>query len=439
MQELPEDVMWVLNRLKREYSPYLEIKRSNAGKYLLYEYKIIKDNTNYSKQIYLGIITEDGVLIPARHRKKEVIERKELVEVNARTELTEQDLGILTFLSMNGRAPVQKIAKSVGLNSNATEYRIRKLEERFGIKYMPEINMLNITFNSFVSLVRFRKKAPASEEIRKALEDIPEVQLVVSTTGDYHLAIFLYSMDNDLLGNLVFYMKTETLLKNYDAEWYTTPLSIPDISMPLRDKFFDLLGRTIWKRTKEEPKCPKGSISNKEFLLLREINKDGGASFADLDERLGWDKGHSRYLYYKMVDKDVIKRITINMTTLPKKYDIILLIDVINGNLYNETRADAYMERISVAQIAGKYSIYSLIQNPSGLLLSVPVQDIDKLEEIKREWKSKVKGIEIRELVVSNIILGSICYRRFDPRYAREYELLIELHRAEPSQKKDYL
>jgi hypothetical protein len=96
------------------------------------------------------------------------------------------------------------------------------------------------------------------------------------------------------------------------------------------------------------------------------------------------------------------------------------------------------MERISMAQIAGKYSIYSFIQNPLGFLLSVPVQDIDKLEEIKREWKSKVKGIEIRELVVSNIILGSICYRRFDPRYTQEYEWLIKLHRAEPFHKKDY-
>ena len=91
-----------------------------------------------------------------------------------------------------------------------------------------------------------------------------------------------------------------------------------------------------------------------------------------------------------------------------------------------------------MAQIAGKYSIYSFIQNPLGFLLSVPVQDIDKLEEIKQEWKSKVKGIEIRELVVSNIILGSICYRRFDPRYTQEYEWLIKLHRAEPFHKKDY-
>ena len=92
-----------------------------------------------------------------------------------------------------------------------------------------------------------------------------------------------------------------------------------------------------------------------------------------------------------------------------------------------------------MAQIAGKYSIQGIIQNPLGLLLSVPVQDINKLEEIKQEWKSKVKGIEIRELVVSNIILGSLCYRRFDSKYTREYGWLIELHRAEPSQKKDYL
>ena len=442
MQELPKGVRWALERLKREYSPYLEMKVSPSGKYQLYEYRRRKDNgeADHSKLIYLGIITDDGVLIPARHRNKEVVEERETAEDNTYADITGEDLAILTFLSMNARAPVKNIAKSVGSTTNATDYRIKKLEKRFGIRYLSEIDMLKIRFNSYVSFVKFKNKVPSIDEVRKALEEIPEVQLVLATSGDYHLVVFLYSMDNGLLSSLMYHITTVTDLKNYEAEWYTTINWQTYGVLPIRDKFFDLLMRVTWKRTKESPKPAPGELTQRECIVLRGVNLDGAVTFAAMDENNKWDKGTSRYTYLRLVDKGIIKRITIDMTVLPIKQHAVLIMRSIQGKAFIESRELLLSNIIKddIYDIKKGYSSVSDIENPHGILLLTSVMKNTKLEDIKTEINSKIKGIELRELIVSEVIIGSICNRRFDNEYAIQYETLIKMRKVIMPERKEY-
>ncbi len=429
MPDVPEGVRRVVERLKTEYSPYLKIERSKAGKYLLYEYKRDKESrkADRSKMIYLGIITDDGILIPARHREKEKKEEKANTDRNVDLKPSEYDLKILRYLSMNGRAPVQKIAKFAGLKNSVTEYAIKKLEKRYDIKYLPEIDMTKIRFTGFISFVRFKGTVPPINEVKMALEGIPEVQLVLATTGDYHLAIYTFSMNNDLLDALIYSIMAATDMKKYDAEWYTTPSSIVYGFIPLRDKFFDLLGRIAWKRTKESTKPAPGELTDKEIALMRDMNKDGAITFAEIDQNNRLNVGTSRFIYQRLVDKSIIKRITINISR-HEKYNVILIVKITNWEMYDKSRIDLFSEMIKDTYgVTNRYSIAAVTYYPSSILFLTQISEESELEEIKREIISKTKGIEISELRISNIILGSICYRNFDSMYAIQYQrILIE-------------
>ena len=440
MPSIPEGVKRVVERLKTEYSPYLKIERSKAGKYLLYEYKRDKESgkADRSRVVYLGIITEDGILVPARHREKEKKEEKINTDKNADSKPSEYDLKILRYLSMNGRAPVQKIAKFAGLKNSVTEYAIKKLEKRYDIKYLPEIDMTKIRFTGFISFVRFKGKAPSISEIKMALEGIPEVQQVLATTGDYHLAIYLFSMNNNLLDRLIYFIMSATDMKKYDTEWYTTPSSITYGFIPLRDKFFDLLGQITWKKTKESTKPAPGELTDKEVALMRDMNKNGTTTFAEVDQNNRLNIGTSRFIYQRLVDKGIIKRITINITR-HEKYNVILIVKITNGEMYDNSRINFFSEIINATHgVTNRYSISTVTFYPTSILLFTQISEESELEDIKREIISKTKGIEISELRISNIILGSICYRNFDSMYTLQYQITQTGKNLPPVNKEGY-
>jgi hypothetical protein len=74
--------------------------------------------------------------------------------------------------------------------------------------------------------------------------------------------------------------------------------------------------------------------------------------------------------------------------------------------------------------------LYTLVNNvalPFSILFIMPVFMGGEFENKIREIKTNMKGLKIKELMVSNVVLGSLCYRRFDKEQTYGYERLKEI------------
>ena len=70
---------------------------------------------------------------------------------------------ILTTLSMNGRATLKFIGKQIGLTKHPTYRRVRQIEEKYGIKYIAEIDVKKLGYLSFLVLIKFLGKIPLND------------------------------------------------------------------------------------------------------------------------------------------------------------------------------------------------------------------------------------------------------------------------------------
>lgn len=78
----------------------------------------------------------------------------------------------------------------IGLSEQATYYRVKKLEERLGIRHITEINVEKLGYLKFIGFVKFLGAIPSVEEIRSAFEYEGRVQLALLTSGKYDLILF---------------------------------------------------------------------------------------------------------------------------------------------------------------------------------------------------------------------------------------------------------
>ncbi len=437
MRKFPEKVTALVERLRIEYSPYLHIAVSKAGKYLLYEYisrHSKRSERDFRSSVYIGTITEDGILIPTRRRPKEHKERHKEEENGTQAEISRHDLEIVKILSMDGRATIPEIAKKIGLSTSAAAYQIKKAEEKYGIEYLLEIDFLKLGFQSFIAFVKFTNEVPQLEIIKKALEDIPEIQLVMMTSGEYHLVIYFYSMNNTTVFYMTRYIKEKTQVKDYDSEWYVAPHLNDFGTLPTRAEFFRLLEKIVWHRTKDTPRPESWNITNTEYAVLKSLSSNGAANFSDIDKNNGFEYGASRYAYNKLIKKGIIIRPTINLTKLPIKHIAIFLMEIVNGKDFFSSEKVYLSEMIrESSNINDLYTLVNDVAFPISTLFIMPIFRGGEFENKIREIKTNIKGLKIKELMVSNVVLGSLCYRRFDKEQTYSYEKLKEIGRQLPT------
>ncbi len=190
-KRLPDSIEKTVQRIRKEYGHYVQAKFMH-GKYRLFEATSIYDpEKKKPKKVtrYLGWITEDGVMIPARHNdlktkifnkleedtEKKIKELEEsLKEAEKRnyeesirkknTEKHERD--ILRALSMNARITVPELAKITGLSNTAVNYHLRNLERKYDIKYILELDIEKFGYINYIAFVKFKDKRPTYEEMK---------------------------------------------------------------------------------------------------------------------------------------------------------------------------------------------------------------------------------------------------------------------------------
>ncbi len=455
-KRLPDSIEKTVQRIRREYGHYVQAKFMH-GKYRLFEATSIYDpEKKKPKKVtrYLGWLTEDGVMIPARHNdlktkifnkleedtEKKIKELEEsLKEAEKRnyeegirkknTEKHERD--ILRALSMNARITVPELAKVTGLGNTAVNYHLRNLERKYDIKYILELDIEKFGYINYIAFVKFKDKRPTYEEMKKQLEAIPYVQVAMTTKGTYDMVIFLVVKSINK-ARFDLYNIVGSVFANYDIEWNMIPAYNTFGFIPLRDKFFDVLKEKVWTRTKERPRPAHDEITDMEYNVLKAMNNNATADFVSIDKEIGADNGRSNYAYHQLTRKEVIKRATVSMVDPHSKFNLLLLLNVENSENFSKTGKNLLMEIIKENNICDKYSFACDVTSPYGEFL---VTQVLKESTVAPEQLIQViNGAKIDALIVIDILIGHLNHRLFDKVQTSQYELLISEYRCNPKE-----
>jgi DNA-binding Lrp family transcriptional regulator len=257
--EVPENVRKTFERLKLEYPYYIVLAVIN-GRFYVYKSKAWwdkKDKKVRSKKEYLGRIIETGEFI-----KRVVVKavNQPVVTSVPTYDFDKIDESILMYLSMNCRIPLSALANKLGVTLQTVERRKAELEERYGIRYFASINYTKLGFSTYLTLVKFKEKKPSAEVLKEVLENEPRVQLAMVSTGVYDFILYILAEDNFIISNIIYKFTSDERLKDYEADWNTTIVTDSYGYVPITDRFFDLLEKKVWKRSKEVPRPASDSL-----------------------------------------------------------------------------------------------------------------------------------------------------------------------------------
>ena len=317
--------------------------------------------------------------------------------------------------------------------------RVKNLEKAWHIHYLPEIDLNKLGYTTYLILIKFTNGTPSMGEMKSTLEKNPRVQLALSTKGESDLMVFfLTEMGENARFNIS--KAREDLFPNYDAEWMSAPVYPTYGFIPVNEKFFDVLKARVWNRSKEVPRQPEDSISNNEYSLLLELSKNGAIDFSEVDKKYGFDNGRAQYAYHKLKKKGIIRRITASITGLPMKYLAVLYAKEVNGNSWEESRPLLLAHIIKeTKRPINQYALVGDTGIPNGGIFMFPVFDEKDLEIEEKELFSIMKNAKITTSIVTSSFAGSLCFRKFDNMYSRQYSRLVNDYKTlQDKQKLNY-
>ena len=466
--DVPDKVQETFSRLKESIDYVIVLRKINDH---FYVYKASsrwdkKEKRVKSSQQYIGRITEHGAFIKrAEEYEKSALERARILleahgatvdfpgekdsrskEINAATEnSSEEDIGevdkkILMCLSMNSRMPMSKLARIVGISEQNAYYRVKALEKRFGIKYILEINPEKLGYSSYLFLIKFLESVPPTDDIKRLFESNYKVQFVAVTKGEYDIMAYMLDVSSTEVINILAELLLKTELGKYKARWNLIPYAMAYSFVPLRENFIEnALKSLIWKKNRHALTSTQEKLRYREYLILKELNLDSSESFSEIDKKYKFNEGTARYTYRNLLEEGIIVRSTITMTKLQIKYVGIIVIEDLHGRLIAETRHNFLTETISYGPIINKYCLGGNIAVPMGAIALMPIFEEGYLEYTAKKIEEELQGSLVKTSIITDIIIGSLCYRRFDNNYSKQqHKLLTEYKKLNPQKLIDY-
>ncbi len=458
----PEKIKTAFESLKLAYGAHVELK------YLNQRFCIFEATSRYDPSIgrsrkktnYLGWITAEGIIVPARHRaeSKRELERTYLKRIEAleteikrggaqapaaemQLHLSQEGTKILMALSMNSRLSYGSIGRIAGIRSQSVPYKLKKMEASLGIHYTIEINPTAIGFSTYFIFVKFIDPEPSPESIKAALDGEGLVQLAMLTKGDYDIMMYCVAENNYTLNILLDRIRRHGAFVGVSAIWTVTPVDQSYGFVPFRDKFFDVLKEKVWARSKRNPRPSAHDLLYREYAVLREFNADSTASFSDIDKKYVLPMGSAKNAYGKLTSGDTpaILRPTISISNPDLKYVGIILLDIINKKMFMQTR-DTHRKYIVDEREAftNMFSYICDFETPDGIMYIMPVYHEGAMEDTGNSLVGILGGIKAMYIVVRQVLIGSINYRKFDNAYSMQYENLVKNKVIEPKERISY-
>ncbi len=348
---------------------------------------------------------------------------------------------LLTALSMNGRISFNFLSDLAGIEHQPVYRRVKILEKRYKIRYTAEIDVEMLGYLKFLIMVKFDKKIPTDEEIISAVASEPKVQLASLVRGGAYDLLFYALAENNVEIQEVRHNLVKMGLDKYDAKWYIVPFTETYNFVPLRNDFMDTLESKVLKRYEIRSTISSGKrkqILRREFAVLKELNLDGKIQFKDIDSKYGFDIGRAQYAYHKLLEAGLLKRVTITMQNPQMKYVGTIFATVTNHKKFAKSREKLLKSIIEDSELPlSKYLLVGDIGEPYGFVFFVPVFEDGGLEEVVGDL-SNMKGVEITASVVTKMLYGNLCCRRFDRTYSQQYGALVRNYKMNPSEQIKY-
>jgi DNA-binding Lrp family transcriptional regulator len=441
---LPKKVSETLETLKKKYNIKLTIARSKNN-YYVYQYNVwvnpITGRKDVIKMMYIGSIHLNGEFAPAQRRKN--INFEESIEASKRLQFfnsfSKKEVLVLRNLSMNARMPLNALAKRINSKSSTVAKIIDYLEGKLGLHYFAQLNLKKLGFLRYIIFIKFENEKPSIEEIRKTFENDPRVLLVAMLNGQYDLMVYICLENNIPIMDFI-YTWRKNKLANYKAKWFITPFSQTYGGAIIREPFFELLKERVWHRTKEQPHKFPWQLSKSEYKVLKDLSINGRISFKELALKNGLSNSTaSSYILNKLKERDIIQRITLNMSNLPLRYYVIFNIEIKDWeNFVKYDNKELIKEELSFQyQWINKYSIVGDITTPVGTIVIAPILNEDDYYKYEQTFKY-LKSCVITTTLITNVLVGSIINRNFDNTYANEYKLLVEEYKIKQEEKINY-
>ena len=121
--------------------------------------------------------------------------------------LDELDYRIAKALYEDGRLPTKYIASSLGISEPTVRSRLKKLKGMGVLQVKASLNLRKI--DCAAAFIAVKAKAPKMQELLKSVSNLPEVDAVYQTFGEYDLIILATA--NDVRGIQRFCEKLSTL------------------------------------------------------------------------------------------------------------------------------------------------------------------------------------------------------------------------------------
>jgi len=437
MITLPKRVKAAFLRLKRASSGYIEIKHIK-GYFFVYQSTSRWDREKKKPikvPLYIGRITNAGQLIRAKRKKprgatpqqgikmeQPQAESQKNPEIIAAEEKPyKHERQMLRILSMNGRISMPVIGKMVGLRETAVSSQIRKLEKKYSISYIPEIDVTKLGYIQFLITMEFLEEMPNVEELRTILAQEKRVQIAFLTKGDFHLMIYVLARNSIEINSIVINIRKKLHCKSISI---TAPVEEDYGFIPLRQEFIEML---------------KDDLLVRDYAVLKEFVNNSKIDFSEIDRKYGFDKGRSQYSYHKLRDKGIIKRVTISLESLPIRYVGLIVSTIIDQVGFAQDREKILSNLIGESSHnLNKYILVNDIVSPSGIVFYLPVFNFGDLESIAEEILKLNPGIRIKTLIITNILVGKFCFRNFDNAYSIQEGILVKEYSEKPKPKLDY-
>ena len=171
----------------------------------------------------------------------------------------------------------------------------------------------------------------------------------------------------------------------------------------------------------------------REYILLRELNAEGNRPFAEIERKYNFGHGTARYVFEKLKEKGLILRLTLTMNKYNVKYNAIIVTRIVNESIFIKDRERILRYIIKdYDALANRFALVGETLAPFGNMFIVPILREGELET-ELEWLNmQIGGIKLDSSIVTQIILGGLCYRRLDNRYSKQTQMLVSEYKAEP-------
>ena len=338
---------------------------------------------------------------------------------------------------MNARLPYSKVGKLIGLERTASTYQVEKVIKKYNVKPILEWYTTSIGFFHYIIFIKFLDKTSIdTKKLTEELKSYPEIQLAAMTVGKYDMFLYLRSLGisdpNSIISNAYLF------LKDYNAKVVISEFDQAFGFIPLRDEFFEKLKSSVWVKDKNHPRPDSNQFTSNEFEFLRELNKNPTENFVSIDKKLGFDLGTSRFLYNKLLKKNIIYRSTISILNSNIKQIAIISAKLYNVRLFNKNRETSLHKILEKDGLIDNYSFIGDYYTERAGLFVKPLINNENLEEVLTELKESYVKTKFDILIITEILFGEFVFRRFDITYSDAYKILVKEYNLKQEKKIDY-